>query len=100
MFAECHIRKDDDVFIEAKDEFYKQYLHGWFKVTSVAWEKGRFNIESQTNDDKFKMFRNHKGICCVVEHQYDKYGVSTWDSEKKLYRFIFVPVDLYAKVSR
>lgn len=97
MYGEWVIRSGDVVFIEAKDDFYKVHLSGWFNITSVTSEKDRFAITNHKNGDSFKMFRNKQGICCVVEHEYNKYGESTWDEEKQLHRFIFVPVDMFVK---
>ena len=86
----------DEVFVNARDDFYKQFLKGWFRVTKVESAKDRFTVHSEAQGTTLKMFRNSKGICCIVEHEYNEYGESTWDSVRKQHRFIFVPVDLYA----
>lgn len=90
--------KGDLVYMEATDDFYRPHLSGWFLVTSVAADKDRFTVASagSHNNDSYKMFRNHKGFCCVVEHEYDRFGESTWDEEKCQHRFIFVTVNMFA----
>ena len=100
MYGQWTIVKGDQVFIQAKDAFYKPFLCGWFTVNTTSPEKDRFTMENNESDEGYKMFRNKQGICCVVEHECDKYGESTWDDVKEQYRFIFVPVDLYVKTSR
>ena len=85
------------MFIEAKDDFYKPFLRGWFSVDSVVAAKGRFTLRDKNTGEKYKCFRNRQGVCCVVEHKYNRYGESTWDSEKQQYRFIFAPVDMWVK---
>jgi len=100
MNIQTKLATGDHVFIEAKDDFYKQFLRGWFFVDSVVPEKDRFTLKDHNNDDKYKMFRNRQGICCVVEHEYNAYGESTWDPVKKQHRFIFVPVDMYVKLTK
>lgn len=100
MYGEWNIETGDEVFVEATDKFYKQFLRGWYNVDSVVPEKGRFTIKNDSSGEKFKMFRNKHGMCCVVEHEFDRYGESTWDQEKQQYRFIFVPVDFFVKISK
>tara|TARA_Y100000389_G_C17406004_1_gene488088 strand:- start:54 stop:356 length:303 start_codon:yes stop_codon:yes gene_type:complete len=100
MFFQTKIATGDRVFVEAIDDFYKQFLHGWFTAESVVTEKGRFTLNNITTNEKYKMFRNRQGICCVVEHDYNRYGESTWDSVKEQHRFIFVPVDMYVKLTK
>lgn len=99
MRGEWDLSTGDEVFFEAKDEFYQPFLRGWFQVDTVVHAKDRFTVKNETTGDTFKMFRNKQGVCCVVEHEYDKYGMSTWDEHRQQYRFIFVPVDLYVKTS-
>ena len=97
MLGRWQLTTGDEVFIEAKEEFYKPFLKGWFNVSTVSSTKNRFTIQRADCNEGYKMFRNRHGICCVVEHEYDKYGNSTWDDAKQQYRFIFVPVDLFVK---
>ena len=97
MYGEWNIRAGDQVFIEAKDDFYKQFLRGWFSVDTVLIGKDRFTITDSVSGDTFKMFRNKQGICCVVEHEFNRYGECMWDEHKQQYRFIFVPVQMYVK---
>lgn len=100
MQGQWVLTKGNQVFIQARDEFYKQCLCGWFTVSTISSQKDRFTIMNNESGEGYKMFRNKQGVCCVVEHNYDKYGDSTWDDAKQQYRFIFVPVDLYVKTSR
>tara|TARA_B100001094_G_scaffold42544_2_gene37299 strand:+ start:3278 stop:3580 length:303 start_codon:yes stop_codon:yes gene_type:complete len=100
MRGEWTIVVGEEVFVEAKDSFYNQFLKGWFYIGSVDPQKDRFTLRNDTTGCAYKMFRNKKGICCVIEHKYDQYGVSTWDERKNQYRFIFVPVDMYVKTSK
>lgn len=99
MHGECAIVGGGQVFIEAKDDFYRQFLRGWFTVDSVVVEKNRFTVRDNKTGGKYKMFRNRQGICCVVEHEFNRYGESTWDSEKQQHRYIFVPIEMYVAIS-
>lgn len=100
MYGQWTLKKADHVFIQAKDEFYNQFLCGWFTVNTTSSKKDRFTMNSKKSGECYKMFRNKQGLCCVVEHEYDKHGESTWDDVKQQFRFIFVPVDFYVKISR
>ena len=92
------LRVGDTVFIQCKDDFYKNHLRGWFSVTSVDAAKSRLMIREEGGSDEFKVFHNRSSFCAIVEHEFNKYGESTWDEKKKQHRFIFVQISMFVKI--
>lgn len=85
------------IYIECKEDFYGPSVNAWYVVQSVDDESARLKVGR--DKETYKIFENCKGICFIIEHEYNKYGDSTWSEPKQCYAFIYVSIDVYRKIN-
>lgn len=86
-------RPGEMIYIECKDDFYGKFVSAWYVVQSVDDDSARLKVTR--NNEVYKIFENQKGICFIIEHEYNKYGESTWSDAKQCYAFIYVSIAVY-----
>lgn len=82
----------------SKNSFYTDCIDGWYVIQEVDFEKGNARLKIERAGHIYKVFENTKGVCFIVEHEYDEYGTSTWDEKRQVFSFIYVGIDAYLKV--
>ena len=99
MVSLCSLGPGDTVFVRCSHpdfQFYAPFLAGEYTVASAEASQNRARLDGDRVTG-LKIFANQRGTACVVEHEYDQFGESTWCEKSQRHRWLFVPIDLYVK---
>lgn len=86
------------MYVQSQNEFYAASIDGWYSIKNVDFEQGNARLKIERDGHAYKVFENDKGICFIVEHEYNQYGESTWNHRRQVYSFIYVAIDAYLKI--
>ena len=91
--AKLALRNADRVYVETGDDFYAPHVNGWYEVQNVDAERCRWELHAGAT--RLKTFVSERGVGMIIEHEYDRYGDSTWDAAKQRCNWIYISVRLY-----